>query len=49
MKFLKNYQNDWKGKSCDHIFSVLEEKRDFVIQQGIRCFKLEEREKTIEN
>ncbi len=49
MKFLKNYQNDWKGEYCDHIFSVLEEKRDFVIQQCIRCFKLEEREKTIEN
>jgi len=43
MKFLKNYQNTLKGRPCEHLFSVLEERRDFIIQKCIKCFKIEER------
>ena len=40
MKFLHNYQNDWKGKPCEHVFSVIEEKRGFTIQKCIRCYRI---------
>jgi len=40
MKFLKDYQNALKGKPCDHVFSVLDEKKDCVIQKCIKCFRI---------
>ena len=40
MKFLKNYQNALKGKHCDHVFSILDEKQGFVIRKCIRCFRI---------
>ncbi len=45
MRYYHNFQNDWKGKSCDHVFSILDEKYDYVIQKCIKCFKIEERVK----
>jgi len=42
MKFLKNYQNEWKGKRCDHVYSTL---GGSCYQQCIKCFKfIENRE-----
>jgi len=40
MKFLKNYQNSLKGRYCEHIFSVLDEKRNSVIQKCIKCHRI---------
>ena len=40
MKFLKNYQNAWKGRPCDHVFSVLDEKHGSVYQKCIKCFRI---------
>jgi len=37
MKFLKNYQNAWKGNQCDHVFSTLEERKDLVYKKCIKC------------
>jgi len=42
MKFLHNFQNDWKGKDCDHVYTILDESRDFVIKKCIRCFRIYE-------
>jgi len=39
MKFLHNYQNNWKGKHCDHVYTVLQ-KYPMVLKKCIRCFRV---------
>jgi len=39
MKFLKNYQNLWKGRPCDHVYSVIDERYGSVYQKCIKCFR----------
>jgi len=40
MKYLKNYQSAWKGKPCEHVYAVLEERYDSVLRKCIRCFRI---------
>ena len=40
MKFLPNYENRVKFRPCDHVFAVLEEKPNCVIQKCIRCYRI---------
>jgi len=41
MKFYHNYQNDWKGKLCEHVYIVLEEKNG-ILKKCIRCYRISE-------
>ena len=40
MKYLPNYQNRGKGKKCDHVFSVIDERYDSIYQKCIKCFRI---------
>jgi len=45
MKFLKNYQNEWKGRPCDHVYSVVDDNYGSPYQKCIKCFRIfEDRE-----
>ncbi len=39
MKFYHNYQNDWKGNDCDHVYAVLQ-KYPMILKKCIRCFRI---------
>jgi len=39
MKFLKNYENAWKGRPCDHVYSVIDDKCRAEYLKCIKCFR----------
>jgi len=39
MKFRHNFQNDWKGKFCNHVYIDLEDNR-ISLKKCIRCFRI---------
>ena len=46
MKFRRDYQNDWKGKHCDHVYSTLDDNYGNPLQRCIKCYRfIENREK----
>jgi len=40
MRFRHNFQKDWKGKFCYHVFVILEEKNGYAIKKCIKCFRI---------